>query len=283
VELILASALAFVSFAAIVYVALTSYLPVIQGYVEKDYLEVDRTLRAIFYTAYDAKVFILLKYAGPVVAVFVGVLLLQSLVFGLFLGAILFWLPGVLLENMIKRRRERLEEQASDVMTAFSACVKSGMTLEQSIDEIANSLRPPVAQEFALIRERIDAGETIIAALKATDGRLGVPRLSLIFQSIIVSQERGGRLASLMDSLSASTREIERVEERVKTETAGLRLSARIMLIMPVLICFFLYMAEPDQVTMLFTTVIGNVILVIAIALDIGAFMIMRKLIDLDV
>ena len=52
---------------------------------------------------------------------------------------------------------------------------------------------------------------------------------------------------------------------------------------MPFIICLFLYLAEPTQVTMLFTTPLGNVILVIAIGLDIGAFRIMQKLIDLDV
>jgi tight adherence protein B len=143
-------------------------------------------------------------------------------------------------------------------------------------------MRPPISEEFALIKDRIDAGQTIVSALRAADARLNAPRLSLVFQSMIVSQERGGRLATLMETLSVAIREIERVEERIKTETAGLRLSARIMVFMPILICGFLYIAEPTQIEMLFNTPIGNVILVIAIALDIAAFRMMQKLIDLD-
>jgi tight adherence protein B len=168
-------------------------------------------------------------------------------------------------------------------MAAFSATIKSGMTLEESIKEISAKMRPPISQEFAMIKDRIDSGETIIAALRAADNRLKIPRLSLIFQTIIVGQERGGRLASLMDRLSDSIREIQRVEERVKTETSGLRLSANIMVLMPFVICGFLYMAAPEQIGVLFTTLIGNFILVLAIAMDIAAFRIMQKLIDLDV
>lgn len=275
--------LAFVSAATIVYLVLTTYYPPLRSYVEKELLEVDRTLKSVFYTDYDARVFVALKYGGAVIALLIGFLLLNSLIFGVFMAAIVFWVPSLLLSRIVSRRRDRLDEQVGDVMTALSATVKSGMTLEQSITEIATKMRPPVSEEFALIKERIDGGQTIVSALKAADARLNAPRLSLIFQSIIVSQERGGRLASLMETLSVAMREIERVEERIKTETSGLRLSARIMVFMPFLICGFLYIAEPTQIEMLFNTPIGNAILVIAVALDIGAFRMMQKLIDLDV
>jgi tight adherence protein B len=226
--------------------------------------------------------FVGLKYGGSIVGFLVGFLLLNSAVFGLLIGAVVYVIPSVIVKRIVISRTDALERQASDVMAAFSATVKSGMTLEQSINEIATKMRPPISQEFVLIRERIDSGETIVAALKAADARLQIPRLSLIFQTIIVGQERGGRLAVLLDKLSESIREIQRVEERVKTETSGLVLSARIMVCMPFVICGFLYMAAPEQIGMLFTTTIGNVILVLAILMDIAAFRIMSKIVDLD-
>ena len=208
---------------------------------------------------------------------------MNSLVFGIFLGIVIYLLPEVLLDNILRRRRERLEAQTADVMTALSASIKSGMTIEQAFSEMVDTMYPPISEEFALIRERIDAGQPVIAAVKSADKRLQVPRLSLIFQTICISLERGGRLASLMDRLAESTREIERVEERVRTETAGLRLSARIMFLMPFFICGLLYLIEPDQVMLLFDNLIGNIVLVIAIAMDISAYFIMKKLIELDI
>lgn len=278
-----AMVLAFISAMAVVYVALSWFYQPIRDFVEADYLEVDKTLKNIFYTTYDARLFVALKYGGSIAAFVFGMFGLNSFVFGVFMAVIVYLIPGVLLHKIVNGRLEKLEEQTSDVMTALSATVKSGMTLEESIGEIATKMRPPVAEEFSLIKERIDAGQTIVSALRAADERLDAPRLSLILQSIIVSQERGGKLSSLMERLSEAMREIERVEERIKTETSGLRLSARIMVFLPFVICGFLYLAEPDQVTMLFTTAIGNVILVLAIAMDIMAFRAMQKIIDLDV
>lgn len=282
-ESVFAMSLAFVSALLVVYLGLTNFYKPIVDHLQSDYLEVDKTLKNIFYTNYDAKLFVILKYAGSATAFAFGMLVMNSFVFGAFMGAIVYAVPGLLLNNIVKGRLERLEEQTSDVMTALSATIKSGMTLEESIGEIADKMRPPVSQEFKLIKDRIDAGQTIVSALRAAEKRLEAPRLSLILQSIVVSQERGGRLATLMERLSEAMREIERVEERIKTETSGLRLSARIMVFLPFVICGFLYLAEPAQVTMLFTTAIGNVILVVAIAMDILAFRAMQKIIDLDV
>ena len=275
--------LAFISVATLFYLAMTTFYPVVNARLRSEYLEVDETLKSIFYTTYDAKVFVLLKYGGAITAFCVGMFMFNSFVFGIFMAGVAYPIPGVLLTRIVNQRLESLEAQTSDVMTALSATVKSGMTLEESITEIATNMRPPVAEEFALIKQRIDSGQTIVTALRAADQRLKAPRLSLILQSIIVSQERGGRLASLMEQLSVAMREIQRVEERIKTETSGLRLSARIMVFVPFVICGFLYLAEPDQVTMLFTTLIGNVILVLAIGMDIAAFRAMQKIIDLDV
>lgn len=275
--------LAFLSVSIIVYISLTAFYPKIRARVESDYLEVDRTLKSIFYTAYDARLFVVLKYGGSIAAFIIGMFLFNSFVFGAFMAAVVYPIPGMLLKRIVNGRRDALDNQTGDVMTALSATVKSGMTLEESIAEIATNMRPPVSQEFTLIKKRIDAGQSIASALKAADSRLGAPRLSLILQSIIVSQERGGRLASLMERLSEAMREISRVEERIKTETSGLRLSARIMVFLPFVIAGFLYIADPEQVTMLFTTAIGNIILVVAIAMDIAAFRMMQKIVDLDV
>ena len=126
-----------------------------QSLVQSDDLEVDETLKAIFYTAYDAKTFVILKFGGSLVAFGIGMFLLNSIVFGIFLAIIVYLIPGVLLTRIVKARAEKLEQQTSDVMLALGSTIKSGMTLEESITEVATTMRPPVSEEFSLITARI--------------------------------------------------------------------------------------------------------------------------------
>lgn len=224
-----------------------------------------------------------LRYLGPVLALVGITWVTGKIMFALLAAAVIYIAPKVIIDRIVRRRREKLEQQASDVMLSLSSSLKSGLTVEQAVDDIAVNMNAPASQEFGLIRQRIESGQLPAAAFRAADARLQIPRLTLIFQTIVVSLERGGRLAALMDRLAAATKEIERVEERVRTETAGIRMSSNIMLAMPLLICSLLYVIEPNQVLILFDSFVGNVILVFALCLEVGAYFIIQRLIDLDV
>jgi tight adherence protein B len=205
------------------------------------------------------------------------------LVFALLSGGLVFAAPPFLLNLAAHRRRDKLEAQVLDVIGSISATSKAGMNLLQSVEEVATRMPPPISQEFAMILERVRTGQPLEAALEACDRRLDIPNLSLVIQSILVNQERGGRLPELLEKISLSLREIHRVEERVKTETSGIKLSSKLMAAMPLVIGFLLYLASPDHILMLFNTLLGNLILLAVVALDAIGFSIIKKLGDLEV
>lgn len=224
-----------------------------------------------------------LRYLGPILALILITWATGKIIFALMAAVVIYVAPKIIIDRIVRTRREKLEQQASDVMLALSSSLKSGLTVEQAVDDIASNMSAPASQEFGLIRQRIESGQLPAVAFRAADARLQIPRLTLIFQTIVVSLERGGRLAALMDRLAAATKEIERVEERVRTETSGIRMSSNIMLAMPILICGLLYIIEPNQVLILFDSFVGNLILVFALGLEVGAYFIIQRLIDLDV
>ena len=255
----------------------------ISAKMANEYADISATFEAVYEENTSPLFLARLRYFGPVIAFVAVTWLTGKVVFALLIALVAYVAPKVTIDRIVRRRRERLEQQASDVMLALSSSLKSGLTIEQAVDDIATNMNAPASQEFGLIRQRIESGQLPAAAFRYADARLQIPRLTLIFQTIVVSLERGGRLASLMDRLAVATKEIERVEERVKTETSGIRMSSNIMLAMPIVICGLLYLVEPNQVLILFETLVGNVILVIALMLEVGAYFIIQRLIDLDV
>jgi len=157
------------------------------------------------------------------------------------------------------------------------------MSLQQSVEEVANHLPPPMSEEFSLVLQRVRGGQSLERALAACDSRVGLANLSLVLQSLILNERRGGPLPTLLDKIATSLQAISKVEERVKTETSGVRLASRLMAAMPVLVCTLLYLASPDHVGMLFNSLIGNLILLLALALDVVGFTILRRIADLEV
>lgn len=281
--LLLVYPLAFVCAAGVVYTGLRSYAPRLQELVQREEERVAEVLRDLFYEAVSARTLVRLQLAGAPATALATLLLTGSAVFALVLGGLVFILPRAVLRLAADRRRERLEAQVLDFISSLTATTKSGMSLLQSVEEVAARMPPPLAQELSMVLQRVRAGQPLEGALAACDERLGIPNLSLVIQSIRVNEERGGRLPELLEKIAKSLREIARVEERVKTETSGIRLSSKLMAAMPLVIGFLLYLASPEHIRMLFNTVLGNLILVTVAGLDYLGFAMIRKLGDLEV
>ena len=280
---ILVPILAFLAALGIVFVAMGHYRLRLKEALARQEDEVAETLNVLYLKDWSPRSFVRLRFiVAPAVAVVVF-LLSKSWVFAVLVGLVLYLLPTMLLDLARKRRRERLESQVLDLINSLVATAKSGMNLHQSLNEIADRLPPPIAQECQIILRRLEAGQAMEAALQEADARLGIPNLSLVIQSLVVNERRGGKLPDLLERIGQSLREIERVEERVKTETSGIKLSSRIMAAMPLLVCFLLYLASPDHVLMLFETTLGNLLLVAALVLDYVGFTMIRKLGELEV
>jgi tight adherence protein B len=281
--LLLVYPLAFASVMGAVYATLRSFEPRLRELMKREEDRLAESLRDLFYEGVSGRTLVRLQLAGaPVAALFV-LLGTGSAVFGLVAGALVFLIPRVVLRLAARHRRERLEAQVLDVISSLIATTKSGMSLLQSVEEVARRMPPPIAQEFSMVLERVRTGQPLEAALAACDRRLDIPNLSLVVQSVRVNEERGGRLPELLEKIAKSLREISRVEERVKTETAGIRLSSKLMAAMPLVIGFLLYLASPEHILMLFNTLLGNLILLAVAVLDYLGFAIIRKLGELEV
>lgn len=260
-----------------VYLLATAFAPRLRERMRREEEALGDTFRDLFLSTVTPRAVVVLQYIGAPLSALVVYLAAHSPVFALLVGALVWVAPRLVLRRVRRRRRERLERQVLDLITSFSATTKAGMSLVQSVEEVAERMPPPMSQEFRIVRDRLRAGQTLERALTACEERVGIPNLGLVLQSILVNEERGGPLPRLLERIHTSLREIERVEERVRTETSGIRLSSRIMAAMPLLVGLLLYLVSPENVTMLFDTLAGNLILVAALAMDFLGFMMIRR------
>lgn len=239
-------------------------------------------LRTLFLHDLSPRFLVLVRWAGaPAVALLAAGA--GQPVLGAILGGVLFVGPDRLLDHLAERRRQRLAAQVLDLTHALAATSRSGMSLLQAIEEAAASFPAPMGQELAVTLERIDAGATLERALGDLDRRLALPGLHLVLRALLIAEARGGDLPRLLSKIARTLMETERVEQRIATETSGVRLASRLMAAMPLLIGVFLYMASPEHVTMLFTTLLGNLILVLAAVFDWLGFSLIRRLGDVEV
>ena len=112
--------------------------------------------------------------------------------------------------------------------------VRAGHAFTSAMELIAQESPEPVAGEFAITFEEQNYGIPVRDALEHLAERVPLLDVRFLVTALIVQKESGGNLAEILDQLSRVIRERFRIYRDVKTKTAMGRLTAGILITLPV-------------------------------------------------
>jgi tight adherence protein B len=122
----------------------------------------------------------------------------------------------------------------------------------------------------------------IDVALDGVAGRLDSADLRWVIMAIRIQRETGGNLAEVLRNTVATMRERAYLRRQVRSLSAEGRLSAYILLALPIVVGGWLFYTNPTYMRPLYTTFFGIAMLCIAaVLIVIGAFW-MRALIKVE-
>lgn len=178
--------------------------------------------------------------------------------------------------------RRRLAKEASaqmpGVYRALASALGSGQTLAQAIEYVGEHEREPCARAFRSMGLRLRCGSSTQEASARLAVDLGVPGADLLATALVISHKTGSPLRGL---LQRSARLVERqgeFERMLAVKTAQVRLSVKIVCLMPVVMIGLLSLVSPDFQEGLLTPVgVGSVAL--ACVLDGTALLIIRRMV----
>ncbi len=199
-------------------------------------------------------------------------LLLENVVFGILSAAFLMAGPWWLVRRMAERRRRRIEDQLADAMVTLANAVRAGLSLAQALEILAAQCPKPLSDEFRQIVGEYNLGKPLDQTLREAKARLKSENFALFAAAILASHESGGRLNETVERIASSVLEMQRLERKVQSETAQARKSAIYMALAPALILLVYYFVDPVNTMLLFTTVPGQVMLAVAVVLNVIAY-----------
>jgi tight adherence protein B len=194
-----------------------------------------------------------------------GLLLVQPRWLGLILGSVLGWLATeVWLRVRQSRRCRAFAEQLPDTLQVLASSLRSGFSLPQALTAAQEGGAQPMASELrrALAAARIgipleDELEQIAHRMRSEDWRL-------LVMAIRIQGSVGGSLAEVLATTAKTLRERAAVGRQVHALSAEGRLSAYILLALPVGVGLFLVAFRRPYVEPLWTTSAGVVMLAVA-------------------
>ncbi|MFC7725114.1 type II secretion system F family protein [Nocardioides sp. GCM10028917] len=201
-------------------------------------------------------------------------------VLGFVLGVVVPW---IYLKFRHSRRLSRFNGQLAETLGLMAGGLQAGLSLPQAVDSVVREGIEPMASELrrALIEQRL--GVDITDALEGVGQRMDSEDFDWIVMAIRIQREVGGNLAEILHTVADTLREREYLRRQVKALSAEGRLSGYILTGLPPLIGLYMLYANPEYISVLYTTLPGFVLLgMAAFMLALGAFA-MAKLSKVEV
>ena len=220
-----------------------------------------------------------------VVSVFFSLwLMLDTALLGLAVSVLLTCLPWYVVRRMAEKRRMQIEDQLADAMVALSSAIRAGLSLAQSLEILAQQTPVPICQEFQQIVGEYQMGKPMQRCLAEARDRLRSENFALFAAAMEASRESGGRLNETVDRIAHSVRELQRLERKILSETAQARASAFYMALAPAaVLAVYYFVIDPENTARLFTTVWGQILLCMALVLNVVAYLWARAILASDI
>lgn len=217
-------------------------------------------------------------------AVFVVSLLCIGLIlFAMTFACLAFW--GINYAYSVRHRRveELFDAQLSEALAMITNSVKTGQSMMQALEYAQTQLKPPISMEFEFVLAKIRLGIPMELALRELAQGKNNKDLNMAVNAITVASETGGNIGDILASISKTISEKRNLARKVKALTAQGKASGIIMSAVPVFLLIVLYLMEPAMTGLLFTTTMGNVMLILVILMiSLGAFF-SGKILDIDI
>jgi Flp pilus assembly protein TadB len=139
---------------------------------------------------------------------------------GLVAGAACWWVTGRMEPPAVRRRRERLVAAVPHAVDLMAACLSVGLSPAAAVEQVAQAVDPPLAEELAAVCARLRLGVDPVAVWRDLAGH---PQLGALGRTLARAVESGASVADAMLRLSGDLRGRARAEVEGRARAVGVK------------------------------------------------------------
>lgn len=195
---------------------------------------------------------------------------------------LIYRVPRFLVRQSILRRRVLLRDQLVAGSTALANATRAGLALPQGVEAILPETPVPLADEFRRVHNEYLGGRPFAECLREAQLRLNLDAFTLFSAALLVCIERGGKVTEALDRISESLQENQRLERKLEADTASGQMVINILALCPAGFLGLFLLMTPESTSLLFTELLGQLILLVVCVLVYAAVSWARSILKLD-
>lgn len=202
------------------------------------------------------------------------------LIAGLVVFACGIGLPRWVLHFLKNRREKAFTREFAAAIDVIVRSVKSGLPVNEALKVVGSEIPEPVGSEFRTLTDGLKVGVTMEKGLKRMFERMPTAEVNFFMIVMTIQQKSGGNLSEALQNLANMLRARKRMHGKIRAMSSEAKASAMIIGSLPPGVLMLLYFTSPSYITLLFTTQLGNLMLVgCVLCMGIGV-LVMKKMIS---
>ncbi len=189
-------------------------------------------------------------------------------------------LPRWVVARLTKRRQRKFTDEFANAIDIIVRGVKSGLPLIECLNIIARESPPPIGGEFTDLVEQQRVGVPLAEAFERMMVRMPLAEVRFFSIVIAIQQQAGGNLSEALGNLSGVLRDRKRLQAKVSALSAEAKASAAVLGAMPFIVMLLVYISTPSYIALLWTTRMGQFLLVAAGFWMTCGILVMKKMIN---
>jgi tight adherence protein B len=207
----------------------------------------------------------------------------QSLIGGIGMAIIAYFLPAFILDRMIDVRRQKFQNQLLDALVLIRGAVQSGYSLLQALDLVREELMPPSSEEFGRVVREVQLGLPLSQAMLNLSSRMENDDLYMVVTAVIINSQVGGNLSTMLTAVTNTIRQRIYLFGEVRALTAYARYAGYFLTFLPFATGLLIYLVNPTYFDKVPESLISQIILGIAFVMLVLGNIWIRKIVRIKV
>ncbi len=226
---------------------------------------------------------------GSAFSAILGLLFYQSFIGILLLSPLVYFYRRNKARELMNNRKWKLNLEFRDGIAALSAALETGYSAENAFKEAYRDLyqiydkKSMILQEFAYIINQIHMNIAIEEALGNFGERTGIEDIQSFAEVFGTAKRTGGDLMNVIKITSNIINDKIEVKRDIITLLTAKRLEANIMKVAPLIILIYLSLSSPGFLSPLYHNIMGISVMSVFLLCYLAAFLIIGKIIAIEV
>ena len=221
----------------------------------------------------------LLASIGYLLCTLLGQPVVVSIVVALLLGMA----PIAIVSRMRSKRLQKFSEQLPDSLDLVRSALQAGHGLIAAFQVVSETLPDPLATEFRHLIDEVRLGLPFRDALYNLVARVGDRNLPILVVGILSAQDVGGNMAEVIENITHTIREREKLQRDIQVMTAQGRLSGLVLTALPFGVGGFMYVNNPTYFGPMVERPVGHYLMLYALVSLLLGHLMVRRIVRIEV